>query len=131
MRRTITHKDYLCEITYMVRAMDLPDLNGFLPWITGIGGAAAGSVVGARKWWFKDRQAIRQDAQEGTIGGAYDDVIAVMRQQIRDSTKDRWDIWAKLQQCEKQHAECRNETHTLREQTEGLRIRIDELEKMP
>ena len=108
--------------------------NPFSDWgqVIAAGGATAlAYILGARKLWFKDRKDSRQDRAEEHVGGAYDEIIDIMRQQIRDSTIDRADMRKHLEECQRQHAECRTETDALRLETAGLRIRVDELERMP
>ena len=111
--------------------VEMPDFEKFLPWVTGLVGTIGGAFVAGRRLWFKDRQDSRKDGEERRIDGAYDEVIAIMRQQIRDSTLDRAQMREQLDHCLVQHAECREETNALRLETEGLRIRIEELERMP
>lgn len=109
--------------------MDNPFSGEFGGWVGGIASGAAAAYFGFRKWSRKDRAEERRDGAERRVDDIYAVVIKTMQAQILALTNDGIHIRAALAICEKQHKDCREETDSQRLQIDGMRGRIEELEK--
>ena len=116
--------------------VDNPLSGDFGGWVGGIVTGALAAYAGFRRWARKEHAEERREGAEdrrdqaiGKVDDVYQVMIMTMQTQMLALTNDNVHIRAQLVACEAKHAACQDENLIQRTAIDGLRIRIDELEK--